>query len=188
MCAKYTSRGGKTFIDDEDKLIDYLVKGAKGFTTAIARDTAKRLKKNTAELVYKDYKPKMYNRTMEMLNSIVGPGFNGGTPTRKTIDGFEAEVGFDLDRITPYPPTKTEWGKHSTWDGEPYIGELIEGFEERGFTLYGGKNLSHIIYEREPVHMIETTIEEVESALNGIDREVPDFDMLENIISVKLDR
>ena len=36
--------------------------------------------------------------------------------------------------------------------------------------------------------MIETTIEEVESALNGIDREVPDFDMLENIISVKLDR
>ena len=53
--ARYISGGGKTFIDNEDKLFDYLKKGAKGFTTSIARDTAKRLKKNTADLVYKAY-------------------------------------------------------------------------------------------------------------------------------------
>ena len=98
--AKYISTGGKTFIDDEDKLMAYLEKGAKGFTTAIAKDTAKRLKKNTAELIYRDFTPKVYDRTMELLNSVVGPGFNGGASTRKTIDGFEAEVGFDLDKIT----------------------------------------------------------------------------------------
>ena len=36
--------------------------------------------------------------------------------------------------------------------------------------------------------MIQTTIDEVEAALDGIDREVPDFDTIENTISVKLNR
>lgn len=183
--ARYISGGGKTFIDNEDKLFDYLKKGAKGFTTSIARDTAKRLKKNTADLVYKAYKPQVYDRTMEMLNSIVGPGFNGGEPTKNTMDGFEAEVGFDLDRITPYPPQGHEWGKHATWDGDPYIDELIEGFEERGFETY---SKGHLVYHREPVGMIQKTIDEVEYALSGIDMEIPDFDIAENIVSVRLDK
>lgn len=183
--AKYISTGGKTFIDDEDKLMAYLEKGAKGFTTAIAKDTAKRLKKNTAELIYRDFTPKVYDRTMELLSSVVGPGFNGGTSTKKTIDGFEAEVGFDLDKITAYPPSGGMWGKHATWSGEKFIEELIEGFEETGFHTYVNGRL---LYEREPVGMIQTTIDEVEAALDGIDREVPDFDTIENTISVKLNR
>ena len=60
MAKKYISSGGRTFLDSEEKLKEYMNKTAKGFTTAIAQDTAKRLRKNTADLIYKNYSPTRY--------------------------------------------------------------------------------------------------------------------------------
>ena len=103
---KYISHGGKTFIDDPSKLESIMELGAKGFITQIAQNTAKRLKYNTAELIYNGYEPKKYKRTKELLDSIQGPGINGGAPTKKTPPGMKVtnsrSEGIDVNHDVGY--------------------------------------------------------------------------------------
>lgn len=186
MAKKYISSGGKTFIDSEDKLIDYLEKGAKGFTTAIAKDTAKRLRKNTADLVYRNYEPSKYQRTMDMLNAIVGPGFNGGEGTVNMGNGFEAYVGFDIDRMRLIEGHGGVWGTHVGFQGQDAREAVIEGFENNGFEVYSRRGV--LIYSRDPVGMIQKTVDEIESALANVDREVPDFETVENGVTLSLSK
>lgn len=186
MARKYISSGGKTFLDSEEKLKEYLNKKVKGFTTSIAQDTAKRLRKNTADLIYKNYTPKKYKRTMDLLNSIEGPSYNGGAPTRKTANGFEAIVCFDLDKMRLIDGTKSIWGKHVGFHGEDAREAIVYGFEEEGFIVFS--KTGNIIYYREPVGMISKTIEEVEGALNSIGDRIIDFDSFENKIRVAIDK
>lgn len=186
MSKRYISGGGKIFLDSEDKIKEYMNKKAKGFLTAIAQDTAKRLKKNTADLVYKSYSPVMYSRTMDLLNSIEGPGFNGGQPTKKTIDGFESIVCFDLDKMRLISGEGKVWGKHVGFQGEDAREAIVYGFEEDGFLVlnkYGA-----VVYYREPVGMISQTLEEVESALSSFPNRVLDFDEFQNKIRLKINK
>lgn len=186
MSKKYISSGGRTFLDSEEKLKEYMNKTAKGFTTAIAQDAAKRLRKNTADLIYKNYSPTRYKRTMDLLNSIEGPGYNGGTATKKTMDGFEAVVGFDLDKMRLIKPTNKEWGKHVGFYGEDAREAVVYGFEEEGFVVLNKSG--NIIYYREPVGMISKTIEEIENGLNSISGRVIDFDSFESKILVSINK
>lgn len=185
--AKYISHGGKTIIDSEEMLEEILQKTAKGFCTGIAQSAAKRLKSNTAELVYNDYTPTKYSRTMEFLNSIVGPGFNGGDPTRKTGTGFISEVKFDTDKMNLYEPQKDAWGIHVGFYGEDAREAVIEGFEENGFAVFNRKG--NLVYQRDPVGMIATTEEEIMEVLNSVDGEfmADPESSLQNII-VRVDK
>lgn len=195
MAKKYVSGGGKTFIDKPEKLEQYLKKGTKGFTTAIAKDTAKRLMKNVSKLIY-SYEPKKYKRTKELAGAVVGPGINGGLPTKNMGNGFTSYVGFDTSLITTFKPKSgNKWGTHVMFDGtsgEEAVNFIIDHFEGRypdgntndGFLVISRRGT--IIYEREPVHMIEITVQEVEEALANVDREVPDFLTVERMISLEL--
>lgn len=195
MAKKYVSGGGKTFIDKPEKLEEYLKKGAKGFTTAIAKDTAKRLKRNVSELIY-SYKKKKYDRTNELANAIIGPGINGGPPTKNMGNGFTSYVGFDTSKIETFiAPTRSKWGTHVMFDGtdgeeavnfiiDHFEGEYPDGKTNTGFLVISRRG--NVIYERKPVHMIGKTVQEVEEALANVDREVPDFLTVERMISLEL--
>lgn len=202
MAKKYITSGGKNFISSREELKKYLKKGAKGFTTAIATNTAKRLQENTKRLIYDKYSPKMYKRTGELINSIVGSGYKGGEPTRNTGNGFESYVYFDINKFETFipPQSKKKWGTHVLFDGtggETAIRYIIDCFEGKntdgekniGFAVkrrWTGRRGKRFIYRRHPVHMIEKTIKEVEMVLNKVKREIPDFEYIENVIEINL--
>lgn len=177
---KYVSHGGKTFIDDLDKLDEYLKKTAKGFITNVSKDAAKRLKYNTAELIYNAYQPKQYKRTMELLDSIYGPGINGGPPTENIGSGFRTKVGFNTDliktRILPKNPLDN-WPTHMGFNGDKtndyILNVIIFGFETKGIHTVirrkiGGKKIVTYEYDRDPVHMIQKTITEIYQNMNRL--------------------
>lgn len=187
--ARYIAGGGKTIIDSPQKLITLLNLGTKGFITELAKNTAKRLKTNTANLVYRAYKPKTYERTLEFLNSIVGPGYNGGEPTENIGNGFRATVKFDINKMSVIPPQNGMWGKHSGTFGSDAGTDareaIISGFEEDGFEIISKKG---IVYEREAVHMVEITTEEIQAALDGMDKEIDDFEAFIGKINLRIQK
>lgn len=179
-----------TFITDDRQMKRVMNLGVKKFSKTLGKSMAIRLKDNTNELIYESYNPEKYERTMDMLNSVYGPGFN--TPNTIELDEYggttlyTVEVGFDTNKMRLIPPHGRVWGKHTGFHGEDARDAVISGFEERGFIVVGGKGGKRLVYRRLPVHMMEITMEETINSLDKLNKNVTDFDYLEKSISISL--
>jgi len=97
------------------------------------------LKRSLKENVYKE-KPKSYERTMELYNSVF-------SNTQRSSSVVSTEIYNNTDLINPYQNT----GQHTSWVNNSDQSENIPAWME--FGNYSGDN--NPIYKHEPTHFVK---------------------------------
>jgi hypothetical protein len=111
----------------------------------IAFETGKELQQYVQREWYEAHSPEMYQRTYDLLNSIVN------SKVEQKGSKFEVSVYFDRASITPNFLGGGKWNEHMGFDGAIFTEGLIETIEEGNLSPYSKS------YARKGIHMVQET-------------------------------
>jgi hypothetical protein len=126
----------------------------------IAFETAKELQRRVQTDWYEAHSPQFYDRTYQLLNSIIN------SKVEQKGNKFEVTIGFDHSIITPNFLGGNGFNEHMGFDGIPFIEGLIETIEEGNSSPYSPN------YARQGINMVEKTAYWLATNLLKISKEI----------------
>lgn len=145
-----------TIVNNEVQLKNLLNEIIQECLKEISKETQKYLKQFVETEWYNAHQPEIYNRTYQMLESIIQ------FPQKQKGNKFEVSIGFDTSKIIPNFLGGDLWNEHMSFNGSSFTEGLIEVLENGNPSPFSPS------YARNGIAMLENTAKWLEKELPRI--------------------